>query len=131
MATTLWPKSVTRFLEVESVWAVVDGFEDQMHDLLDHFVPDTGNAEFAHFSVRLWNELLPDWSKAKLFGFHLLDDLADRCERKAIQRFSIRARCHIAGLGFDALVGDDVQIFLIHQSIQIVIDPLSIAIQVL
>jgi hypothetical protein len=45
MATALWPKSVTRFLEVGSVRAVVDGFEDQMHDLLDHFVPDTGHPQ--------------------------------------------------------------------------------------
>src|SRR5215469_4430890 len=131
MATALWPKSVARFLKVGSVGAVVDGFEDHVHDLLDHFVPDAGDAELAHLAVRLWYELLPDGAKTKLLGSHLLNDLADRQERKAIQRFFIRARRHITGFGLDPLVGDDVQVFLVHQSIQIVISPLSIAIQLL
>jgi len=37
----------------------------------------------------------------------------------------------MAGFGLDPLVGDDVEIFLLHQSIQIVIGPLSLAIQLL
>ncbi|SRR6266478_4924179 len=131
MATALWPESVTRLLKVGSVGAVVDGFKDHMHDLLDDFVPDAGDAEFAHFSVWLRYELLPDRAKTKLLGFHLLDNLADRCKREAIQRFFVCPRRHIAGFGLDPLVGDDVQIFLIHQSIQILIGPLSLAIQVL
>jgi hypothetical protein len=102
-----------------------------MHDLLDYFVPYTGYAEFARFSVRFWDELLPDWSKAELLGSYLLDDLADHCEREAIERFFIYPWRHIARFGFDPLIGDDVQILLVHQSIQIVIDPLSIAIQLL
>ncbi len=122
---------MTRFLKVGSVGAVVDGFEDQMHDLLDHFVPHAGNAELAHLAVRLRYELLPDGAKAKLLGSHLLNDLANDCEREAIQRFFVCARRHIAGFGLDPLVGDDVEIFLIHQPIQIVIGPLSIAIQLL
>src|SRR5579871_3457218 len=131
MATALWPKSVTRLLEVGSVGAVVDGFEDHVHDLLDHFVPHAGNAELAHLAIRLWYELLPNGAKAKLFGSHLLNDLADRGEREAIQRLFVCSRRHIAGFGLDPLVGDDVEIFLIHQSIQVVINPLSIAIQLL
>src|SRR5258708_22542191 len=103
MATPLWPKSVTCFLKVGSVWAVVDGFEDQMHDLLDHFVPHAGDAEFAHLPVRLGDELLPDGSKTELFGFHLLNDLANRRAREAIQRLFVRTRRHIAGLGLDPL----------------------------
>src|SRR5215469_13432303 len=106
MATALWPKSVARFLKVGSVGAVVDGFEDHMHDLLDHFVPDAGDAELAHFALRFRYELLSNGAKAELFSSHLLNDLADRCERETIQRLFVCPRCHIAGFGLDPLVGD-------------------------
>src|SRR5271169_4066742 len=127
----MWPKSVAGFVKVGSLWAIIDGFKDYMHGLLDYFVSDTGNTEFAHFSVRFWYELLPYRSKAELFGSHFLGDLADHCEREAIERFFICAWRHIARFGFDPLIGDDVQILLVHQSIQIVVHPLSIAIQLL
>jgi hypothetical protein len=92
MATSLWPKSMTRFQKIGSVGTVVDGFEDHVHDLLDHFVPDAGNTELAHLAVGLRNELLPNGAKAKVFGSHFLNDLADGRKRKAIERPFVRSR---------------------------------------
>src|SRR5712692_3166393 len=112
-----WSETVTAFPEVGSRGAIIDGFEDHMHDLLDDFVPHARNAKFAHLAVWLRYELLPHRSEAELLAFHLLNDLADRSEGEAIKCFCVCSGRHVTGFRFEALVSNDVQIFSVHQSI--------------
>src|SRR5215831_1782533 len=46
MATAVWPESVTGILEVRSIRAIVDRFEDHVHDLLYDLIPCGRDAEF-------------------------------------------------------------------------------------
>jgi hypothetical protein len=67
----------------------------------------------------------------KLFGAQQLDDGLDFLLGEAIQRFSIGSCRHVSRLGFDPFVGDLIEVFLKHQSIQSVVDPFLVAIQFL
>ena len=128
MATAIRSKSVARLSKVRAIRAIVDRFEDHTNHLLDYFVSYTRYTELSHLSIRLRYELSPNGFEAKLLGLQVLDNLLDVSSRESIQRFSIASGCHVSGFRLDSLIGEDVEIFLVHQPVEVSVDPLSIAI---
>ena len=80
MATAVWPESVTGILEVRSIRAIVDRFEDHVHDLLYDLIPCGRDAEFPHLAVGFRDIDRPHWLELELFGVHLLNDGSYRGE---------------------------------------------------
>jgi hypothetical protein len=111
------------------VGTIVDGFQDHADDLLHHLVPDARDTKLPHLPVRLRNEGRSHGFEAEAFGSHQLDDVLDFFKREAVQRLSICSRRHVSRFGLDPFVGDDVEVFLEHQPVQSVVDPLLVAIQ--
>ena len=120
---------VAGVMEIGTVGAIIDGFEDHMHDLLHNFIPHAWHAEFSHFAVWLGNKVLPHGFELKLLGSHLVDDLSDCFERKSIESFLVRSWRHVSGLRLDPFVGHTIQVFLVHEPVHIVVHPGSVAIQ--
>lgn len=129
MATAIGSEPVTGVVKVRCVRAIVDRFEDHADDLLHDFVSYAGNAEFAHFPIRLWDESLPDRFEAELLGSHLLDDRVNGFTRKSVERFPVASWCHVSGFRFQPLVGENVQVFLVQEPVEVVVHPVSIAVQ--
>src|SRR5215471_16790000 len=80
MATAVWPESVTGILEVRSIRAIVDRFEDHVHALLYDLIPCGRDAEFPHLAIRFRDIDRPHWLELELFGLHLLNDGSYRGE---------------------------------------------------
>ena len=125
----VWPEAMACFPKVGRVGTVIDAFENHAHDLLYQLIPDARNPEFAQLAIRFGNELLPDWFEAELLGTHLLDDLSNGSPREAIEGCLICPRRHVSRFRFDPFVGDEVQLLLVHEPIQILINPPSVPIR--
>src|ERR1700731_2345889 len=92
VTTAVLSKSVTCFPEIGCIRVIINRREDQIHDLLDDFVPYTRNTEFSHLAIRLRDESDSHWLELKLFGFHLLDNLSNGFKRKSIEGFPVCSR---------------------------------------
>jgi hypothetical protein len=128
VTATIGSKPVAGFLEVRAVGTVVNRFKKQVNDLQDDFVSHARNPSFAHLASGLRNEGRSDGLEAKLFGPHVLDTLLNGFQRAASEGFPIASRSHVSWFRLDAFVGDDGQVLFVHESLHIVVDPLSVAI---
>src|SRR5260370_27053069 len=131
VTASVWSEPMTDVAEIGAVRAIVDCFEDHMHDLLYHFIPHARNAEFAHLSVWLWYVLLPYQFEAELFGFHCLNDLPDVLQREAVKCFLVCSRRHVSRLRLDPFVSHNVHAFFVQNPIHISVYPLPLSIHFL
>ena len=116
-------------MEVGSYWAVVDSLQNHVHDLLDYLISSTWHAEFSLLAVRLRDEGRSDGLEVKLLGAHLADDRSDSFERASVYCLFVRSRRHVSGFRLNPFVGQNVQIFPVHEPVEIVVLPLPVAIQ--
>ena len=86
MATAMGTEPVAGISEVGSVWAIIDGFQDQTHDFLHYLVSYGWDSELSHLAIGFRDKDGPDWLKVKLLGLHLFDDLSNHGERNPINR---------------------------------------------
>ena len=59
---------------------------------------------------------------------HLTGDLLNLLQREPIERFPVAACCHVPRLRFEALVGQEVPILLVHQAVEVWVLPVPIAV---
>ena len=129
MATAVGAEAMTRVVEIRSLWAVVDAFEDEPNDLLHDLIACRRNSQFSHLSICFGDENGPDGLELKVFGAHLLDDLGDHLEREAVERFSVDPRRHISWGGFDPFIGENVDVLLVEEAIEMIVGPFPVGVQ--
>src|SRR6266496_4589310 len=117
---------MTGFSKVGTMGAVVDGFQNEAHGLLNHLISHTRNAEPPHLAVGLRYEGGPYRLEAELLDSHLFYDGLNGFHREAVECFPVGSWRHISRLCFDALIGYDVQVSPVQQPIEIIINPLSV-----
>lgn len=96
MTAPAWSKAMTSFVEVGAMGAIVNAFEDHTNHLLHHLIPCRRDAQFPHFAIGFGNVDGANGPELKLFRSHLLYDLLDHLEGKAVDGFSIRSGSHIS-----------------------------------
>src|SRR5258708_7605739 len=84
MTTVIWTKTMTRFLKVRSLWAVVDAFEYGADHLLHDFIAGGGYPQFPFLAIRFWYVDGSDRLELELLCSHFLDNLVNRVQRKPI-----------------------------------------------
>ncbi len=86
-----------------------DGFQDQPHAFLDHFVARRRYSERAVFSFGLFPDVdPPDGGRPVLLLGEQLDGLVDFFHTEAVQCLTICSRRHIARLALEPFIGQDV-----------------------
>jgi len=87
------------------------------------------DAQFSHLTVGLRDEGRSHRFELKALGSHLVHDLSNGFQRKSIEGFLVRSSGHVSRFRLDPFVGHNVQVLVVHEPIQLVVDPLSAAIQ--
>jgi hypothetical protein len=125
----VWAKAVAGFLEVGSLGAIVNAFENDPDDLLHDFIAGGGNASSSLFSIGFWQVDRSDGFELELLRSHLLDDVLDHAQREPIDGLSVRSRRHIPRSRFDPFIGQNVQLFFVPQALEVRVDPLPVCIE--
>ena len=76
-----------------------------------------------------WNESGANGFELKLLGFHLVDNLSNGLQREPIECFLVGSRGHVSRFRLDLLIGKNVQIFFVHEPVEITVFPVSVAVQ--
>ena len=84
MTTLVWTETMTRFMKVRSLWAVVNAFEYGANNLLHDFIACGGNPQFSFFAVWFGDVDRSDRLELKLLCAHLLDNLVNHVQRKPV-----------------------------------------------
>src|SRR5260370_40594320 len=99
---------MTRFSKVRAVRTIIDGFQDETHSLLNHFISHTRNAQPPHLTVRLRYEGGPYRLEPEPFGLHFFNYPFNCLHPVAIKGLLIDPWCHFCQLTLDPQICDAV-----------------------
>lgn len=64
-----------------------------------------------------------------MFGSHLLDDFSDHFQRESIQGLTVGSSSHVSWGRFDPFIGEDGEILLGEQPVELPVDPFPVRVQ--
>ena len=100
----------------------IDRFEDEAQALLDDFIAWGWHAERTG-SCPFWDVGTSYRFRLVLFHSQQLNLFLNNLHTVSIQRFAVRAACHVARFALYPLVGQDVERWVVQQAVQIAVYP--------